>query len=365
MSGIGKTVLAAALAHDSEVRQAFPDGIYWLSIGQKPNLLELQNQQLRQLTGSRQTVSTQQEAKDASREALEGQQALIVLDDVWNLDHVDAFSIAVPPTRLLLTTRNNEILVGIGAEEHRLHVLSPGDAAKMLAAWVGVQNPEELPSQAAEVARECGYLPLALSMIGAIVRLSLRPTAWQDVLTRLRRTDLAMIKRGFPGYPYPDLLHAIEVSVEALDETDRERYLDLAVFPPDQPIPESALRVVWKLDEINTRDCMTRLVARSLATWSPSETSLFLHDLQHDLIRKRREKNLAGLHLRLLEAWNTLPKPPDHYAWRWVAYHLVNAGREEDLRRLLLDFDYLQAKVSLTDPNALIADFGFLADSCT
>jgi hypothetical protein len=38
MGGIGKTVLAAALAHDSEVRQAFPDGIYWLTMGQKPNL---------------------------------------------------------------------------------------------------------------------------------------------------------------------------------------------------------------------------------------------------------------------------------------------------------------------------------------
>ena len=45
MGGIGKTVLAAALAHDSEVRQAFPYGIYWLTIGQKPNLLELEENQ--------------------------------------------------------------------------------------------------------------------------------------------------------------------------------------------------------------------------------------------------------------------------------------------------------------------------------
>jgi NB-ARC domain len=49
MGGIRKTVLAAALAHDSEVRQAFRRGIYWLTIGQKPNLLDLQNQFLRQL----------------------------------------------------------------------------------------------------------------------------------------------------------------------------------------------------------------------------------------------------------------------------------------------------------------------------
>jgi hypothetical protein len=41
-----------------------------------------------------------------------------------------------------------------------------------------------------------------------------------------------------------------------------------AVFPEDQSVPESALIVLWKLDEIANRDCMTRLVARSLATWA-------------------------------------------------------------------------------------------------
>jgi hypothetical protein len=57
MGGIGKTVLAVALARDSELRQAFPDGIYWLTVRQKPNLLDLQNQLLRQLTASKETFS--------------------------------------------------------------------------------------------------------------------------------------------------------------------------------------------------------------------------------------------------------------------------------------------------------------------
>jgi NB-ARC domain/SEFIR domain len=81
MGGIGKTVLAAALVRDSEVRHAFPDGIYWLTIGQKPNLLDLQNQLLRQLTGSQETLTTEQEAKDTLREALESRSALLVVDD--------------------------------------------------------------------------------------------------------------------------------------------------------------------------------------------------------------------------------------------------------------------------------------------
>jgi WD40 repeat protein len=435
MGGIGKSVLAVALARDSGVRQAFPDGIYWLTIGQTPNLLDLQNQLLRQLTGSREPLTTEPEAKDALRETLEGRAALVVLDDVWNVDHADAFSVTAPPARLLITTRNNEVLLGLDAEEHQVEVLSPSDAVRMLADWVGQKSRDMLPMEAAEVAKECGYLPLALAMIGAMIRSKSSPgpasasLAWKDALGRLRRADLGAIKRAFPGYPYPDLLRAIEVSIAGLEAADQERYLDLAVFPEDQPIPEGALRVLWNLDEIDTRDCMTHLVARSLATWAtdgsniilrdlqriaedplPSLTNeiinrqkstdssdelpatvmeaaeveihahaqqteqrslgtrptdgliLILHDLQRDLIHKRREKELPALHRRLVEVWNALPKLPDDYAWRRVAYHMVKAGRKDDLRRLLLDFNYLQKKLIAVGPNALIADYEYLRD---
>jgi NB-ARC domain/TIR domain len=201
MGGIGKTVLAAALARDSEVRLAFPDGIYWITIGQKPNLLDLQNQLLHQLTASKQTLATEQEAKDALREALEGRSVLLVVDDAWTIDHADAFCVTVPPARLLISTRNNEVLVGLGAEEHGVDVLSPSEALKMLTEWVGQKSSDKLPPEAAEVARECGYLPLALAMIGAMIRL--RPTAWKDALGRLHRATSKRLSETFPATRIP------------------------------------------------------------------------------------------------------------------------------------------------------------------
>ncbi len=42
MGGIGKSVLASALARDHEVRRAFPDGVFWIGIGQQPTLDTLQ-----------------------------------------------------------------------------------------------------------------------------------------------------------------------------------------------------------------------------------------------------------------------------------------------------------------------------------
>ena len=42
MGGVGKSVLAAAAARDPKVRDAFPDGRFWLELGPHPPLLQLQ-----------------------------------------------------------------------------------------------------------------------------------------------------------------------------------------------------------------------------------------------------------------------------------------------------------------------------------
>jgi WD40 repeat protein len=365
MGGTGKSVLIAALAHDSEVRRAFPDGIYWLTIGQKPSVLLLQGQLLQWLGVSEHAVNTVQDGKDALRETLEGQRALVVIDDAWTVKDAKAFSVDAPPARLLITTRNREVCVGLGAEKHCLGVLSSVQALQMLAECMGEKSPDKLPPEAAQVAKECGYLPLALAMIGAMIQLMPPAKAWPDALVRLKRADLEKIKQisdDPSGYLYPNLLRAIEVSIDALESVNQERYLDIAVFPEDQPIPEGPLAILWKLEETDTRDCMTHLVARSLATWATDGSSMILHDLQRDLIHRRREKELPGLHLRLVEGWNALPKLPDAYAWRWIAYHLVRAGRKDDLCRLLLDFNYIEAKLAAAKTNALIADYDYLTD---
>jgi hypothetical protein len=52
MGGIGKSVLANALARHPQVRLAFPDGIFWITLGQSPRLQELQRQLVLALNGN-------------------------------------------------------------------------------------------------------------------------------------------------------------------------------------------------------------------------------------------------------------------------------------------------------------------------
>jgi len=230
MGGIGKSVLAAALARDDEVRHAFPDGVLWVTVGQEPALTRRQSQLAETLGDSPRSFEDVQQGKARLSELLADKACLLILDDVWQAEHAEAFDALGPRCRMLITTRDAGLITALGAAEHRLDVLSDEQARALLAEWAG-QAVETLPPEARDVARECGNLPLALAMIGATVRG--RPDRWGNALHRLRSADLEKIRRQFPNYPYPDLMRAIQVSVEALASDVQARYLDFAIFPED------------------------------------------------------------------------------------------------------------------------------------
>lgn len=84
MGGIGKTVLAAALAHDPAVRAAFPDGIFWLTISQTPDLLSRQHQLAQALTGQPQALRDLQHGRGVLGDLLRDQAALLILVRLLN-----------------------------------------------------------------------------------------------------------------------------------------------------------------------------------------------------------------------------------------------------------------------------------------
>ncbi|MEO1507944.1 MAG: NB-ARC domain-containing protein, partial [Cyanobacteria bacterium J06633_23] len=236
MGGIGKSVLAAAIARDEAVRQAFADGVFWVSLGQEPNVLSLQTELVRELGEEKPAFSDVTGGKKFLRELLTARRCFIVLDDIWQEQHLRAFDVLGDHCQMLITTRDIGLVTGIGAVEHSLNLLSPGQSRVLLAGWTGY-TVENLPPQADEIARECGYLPLALSMAGAMLKKSRR---WDSVLQRLQRADLDKIRQQFPDYEYSDLLKMLQVSVDALEPELQKRYLDFAVFPEDARMPQAA-----------------------------------------------------------------------------------------------------------------------------
>ena len=192
-----------------------------------------------------------------------------------------------------------------------------------------------------------------------------RTDPWEHILHRLRSADLDKIKAEFPDYPYPNLLRAIEVSVESLEPEEQRRYLELAVFPEDTEVPEAALQLLWGLDEYDTQDLADHFADRSLARLNAGR--LGLHDLQHDFAVKRAG-DLMALHGKLLDAykkrcpdgWHTGPN--DGYFFQHLAYHLLHSGRKEELKDLALDLRWLEARLEKTDLTSLISDFDLLPE---
>ena len=92
MGGIGKSVLATAVARSGVIRERFVDGVYWLTVGEKPQLTTLQTQLGRDLGLADTVFDSPADGKQKLSAALTGKRALLVLDDVWHAEHADCVS---------------------------------------------------------------------------------------------------------------------------------------------------------------------------------------------------------------------------------------------------------------------------------
>src|SRR2546426_65193 len=283
MAGIGKTILAQAISHDDVVQQAFPDGIIWSTAGKEPayDLVTRMREVRRALGDEAADKESEVECMIRYRTVLREKAALVIVDDVGRAVDIEPFLAESPRSRLLLTTRDSSIAVGVGADEHVADLLTEEESRALLARWAGLKV-KDLPAEAADVIRECGRLALALSMVGAMLRG--KPFAmWAHVLDLLRRADLEKIKAQFPNYPHADLLRAIQVSVDALDEVPRQRYFALAVLLEDMAAAPAVQQTLWNAREEDALETGEQFIGLSLA--QRDGTGIRLHDLQLDYVR--------------------------------------------------------------------------------
>ena len=227
MGGIGKSVLAACLAREEGIRAAFPDGIFWIVVGQTPAVESLRSLAVR------------------LRQAMAGKACLVILDDVWEAEHATAFHVLGPNCRLLLTTRDASLIHVLGAAEYRLDRLGDEESFDLLAGWSGEPRDRlaEEPAVRA-VMRECDNLPLALAVCGAM---RLDGVAWAEVQTALEKADLTALYPEIPEYRQNTVLKSIHVGIEFLRSKEPEiaqRYLELAVFAEDAVVPEAAVATI-------------------------------------------------------------------------------------------------------------------------
>lgn len=348
MGGVGKSVLAAAVARSTATRRVFSDGVIWVPAGPDAGTLQVLQQAGRAAGDDIRQYTNENDARELLRKRLERSAVLIVLDNVWSNAPVEAIREALGPRcRLIVTTREPGLAV-LGTPAVDLAPFTKEEAVAFLEEQARADN---LPLSPAieEVAKECGFLPFALTLAGAMAE----STSWETLAERLRAADLSFMEANIPGYPYTNLLRAMQVSVDWLgssDDPDRRaalaRYFEIAAFRWEAGVPEAALVALWRargsIDAVVSGRMLTILSRYGLVrTEGQSPLRLVrLHDLQQDYLSARIRDPQAE-HAAILDAYARIdPAAPfvgrdDGYYLDNVFHHLEKAGQGERMHEVL------------------------------
>ena len=355
--GIGKTVLAAALARDDAVRRHFPDGVFWVTVGERGDLVAAQIGLLDHLGAPHPQLRSASQGLALLRQALADRRSLLVVDDVWSAAAAAAFRASGPAGRVLYTTRDAAVLEGVAPRMVPLGVLPRDAARELLRRLTGVQG---LPAEADQICEATGGVALALALVGAAIGAGGR--SWVQAAEQLDRGG-----QTFLDHPYANTFKAMQVGIAALDQDDAVAYRSLAVYPEDTQIPVAAVRRLWVYLSGDATDDTTarleRLAARSLLTAQREGVSF--HDLQREFLLLHTE-DLSVAHADLLAAyrallppgstsWARLP-PDEPYIWEHLLYHLRGAGDGAAIRTLVCDLAYITMRSFISAPHAAESD---------
>jgi DNA-binding SARP family transcriptional activator len=180
-AGVGKTALAVHWG--VSVRERFPDGQLYVDL----RGFDIEHEPLTPAAAlghllwalgadpSRIPPGVDERA-GLYRSMMAGRRILLVLDNARDAEQVHPL---LPPAGTTLITsrqRLGDVVARSGARELPLDVLSPRDARTLFEDALGPERVTAEPEAAADLARLCGYLPLALRVAAGRIRGEARPS---------------------------------------------------------------------------------------------------------------------------------------------------------------------------------------------
>jgi hypothetical protein len=363
LGGIGKSTLAAALAWDKEVQAYFPDGIFWATLGQQPDILSFLHGWIQSL-GDYDFKPTGVDAASLQlRTLLADKKALLVVDDLWNAEDVEPFRVAGAGCKLLVTTREAPVK---GAIRYDLDVMTETQSLALLTGYLRSKlNPKER-EQRKSLAKIVGYLPLALELGAAQIEDGISwnelledlqaEIAHLEILDRLEAEDTANQEKR----KHYSLIASFNLSLKRLSIQRLQQFIWLGVLPDDVTITEKMATTLWNCRLTEARKTLRYLRSKALLLTgvSSEQTANYrVHDLLHDLARNllqasphpERDYQLPGLGLSISEAnrqllsryqrqtknglWHSLED--DGYIYNQLIWHLEKAGKIAEIHQLL------------------------------
>jgi DNA-binding SARP family transcriptional activator len=243
-AGVGKTALAVRWAH--RVRDRFPDGQLYVNLrgyaaGPPLRPIDALAYFLSALgVPAEECPADEERAAALYRSLLADTGTLVVLDNASSAEQVRPLLPAGAGCLALVTSRDQlrGLVASDGAIRLDLDVLGPDEAADLLTRLLGADRVRSQWDTLGELARLCGYLPLALRIAAA--NLTARP---QQTIARysarLRTERLAALHADAEAHPAVQV--AFDHSYTALPTLARGLFRLLGLVPgPDITVPAAA-----------------------------------------------------------------------------------------------------------------------------
>ena len=222
--GIGMTTIAKPIYN--QIAPKF-DCISFLEnvkeIHKDRGLHGLQKQLLYDITGEKYYISNISQGAKVIQNTLQFRKALIVFDDID--DNLKQLEYLVGEhhwfgrgSRVLITTRDQNLLHKVD-DLCEIEEVNPKDALKLFSLYALPQNlpKEDYKILSDDVMRYCQGLPLALKVLGSLLR-GKRTSEWESELHKLRNKTKVEIQ------------NVIKISYDGLDSIEQAIFLDIACF---------------------------------------------------------------------------------------------------------------------------------------
>lgn len=271
--GVGKSTIAALLAHDSEVAAQFPDGVLWASLGAAPDISGQITAWADALGLSEPTRARRVEEMSAQiTAALRDKRVLLIVDDAWSADHAAPFRVGGQNCSLVLTSRLNDVAVALAPaadDIYRLPILTEADSLSLLAK-LSPKTVAENPEEARALVADLEGLPLAIHVAGRLLHAEGR-LGWgvNELLEELRQGARVLqaqppsVMIGAERETAPTVAALLKRSSDALDPETRDRFAFLGLFAPKPATFDlAAMAAAWNTDD--PRPCARLLVDRGL-----------------------------------------------------------------------------------------------------
>jgi hypothetical protein len=178
---------------------------------------------------------------------------LLVIDDVWDDRHLKPFLRGGKGCARLFTTRNAEI--ASNAQPVTVDEMRESESLAMLTGGIpGLDR-----SRALALSRKLGEWPFALELARAMMHFRIgqgdsHEHAADWLLQVLSRKGAKGLARGIGDAHHRTIDGLLEGSPALLDVDNRQRLVELSIFPEDVAIPLSSASALWGFDEFDAEE---------------------------------------------------------------------------------------------------------------